>query len=350
MCGPHSSLSVRACAGACRLSTHRDDYARRLAKLIGKAFEREVVVAFQQTSLGFQRVPDRTKGDGGLDGVSHGFTVGYCCYGLDLQPGPGTIPTRVRSKIVKKFTSDLLRIGELKKVKKKLVHFPNDELPKVFGKTPGAKLGAIRLISNVFQDKALIGDLKDVFSEIVKCTSGKFVSKKCELAIWGPEDVANNTSVNEHFLLRLEHPELFDAIEAAKEAGDTPAVAQSDFDAKFNALGAVLPTGTASVEVLRKTFRKAWNRSIVLNERLAASTPDLHRRFERIRGQAATAAVLASVAPGADPVALIVGSQQKLLERLAEVNSGGIPPEDRQDLAEAETGRLIGECPLNWQK
>lgn len=76
----------------------RGQYARKLGHLSGDPFEDEIVIALQQTIVGFQRVPDKPHGDGGLDGISHNFTRAYCCYGLELQPGPGTISAAIRRK------------------------------------------------------------------------------------------------------------------------------------------------------------------------------------------------------------------------------------------------------------
>jgi hypothetical protein len=174
------------------------EYSRKLATLTGDAFEIEVVVALQQTFTGgCQRVPDKPNGDGGLDGISHNGSRGYCCYGLEMQPGPGTLAARVRKKIVEKFKADLRRILELELVKKKLVDKPNTVLCGVLGNPPAQRIVNVTLVANVFEDNQLIGDLRTAFAEYLKASKKKFVDPKCELNIWGPEDVANNTSVTE---------------------------------------------------------------------------------------------------------------------------------------------------------
>lgn len=336
------------------MTTLHVEYARKLGLLTGDAFEREVVVAFQQTHLGFQRVPDKPHGDGGLDGLSHSFTRGYCCYGLELQPSPGTLAAALRKKIARKFKDDLMRLFELKLVKKKLVHAPNEVLPKVLGASLSSlKLDVIRLIVNVFEDNRLIGDLRTTFDALRNASKKRYVAAQCELTIWGPEDVANNTSVSEQSLVRLDHPGLFEAIKVAEEQAKThEPPGQEKFNKKFDDL--LAPTLDAeerqSVEDLRPTFKKAWSTSLLLNQQVASSLPALHEEFDRMRKTAARDARLASSKPGVDPFTLIEDAQRRLHELMGSLVNGGLPSTTRDQLAEAETGRLIGECPLRWRK
>lgn len=328
------------------------EYARKLALLTGDAFEGEVVIAFQQTLVGFQRVPDKPHGDGGLDGLSHNFTRGYCCYGLELQPSPGTIAAALRKKIAKKFKEDLMRLFELKTVKRALVHAPNQVLPKVLGASLSSlKLEVIRLIVNVFEDNRLIGDLRAAFDTLSKASKKRFVSAKCELTIWGPEDVANNTSVSEQFLLRVEYPGLFEAMKTASEHAAThEPPGQEKFNRKFDDLLALAPHAKEDIEELRATFKKGWSKSILVNQQMATTLPNVHQEFDQTRRTTATEARLASSKQGIDPFALIEDAQRRLHERMASLVNGGLPIAMRDELVEAETGRLIGECPLRWRK
>src|SRR5262245_56577779 len=85
--------------------TPADEYARKLGLLLGNDFEDEVVIALQQTDLAFQRVPRKPNGDGGLDGFSHGRTVVYCCYGLEVIHEPGINAAEKRKRLVKKIVA-----------------------------------------------------------------------------------------------------------------------------------------------------------------------------------------------------------------------------------------------------
>lgn len=328
------------------------EYARKLATLTGDAFETEVVVALQQSFTGgCQRVPDKPNGDGGLDGLSHNGTRAYCCYGLEMQPGPGTLAARLRKKIVDKFKADLRRLLELDFVKKKLVHCPNKVLCGVVGDPPVQRILNITLVANVFEDNQLIGDLRTAFADYMNVSNKKFVDPKCDLNLWGPEDVALNTSVTEQFLLRLEHPALFSAIESSiTQAEKHEPPDQDRFIAKFDALVAVVsPTKKPGIDSLKATFKKGWSRSILLNQQLSATLPDVHEQFERMRKAAATDANLDSNKPGVDPFTLLERARERLRRQMSDLVNGGLPSATRDELVDAETGRLIGECPLDWR-
>lgn len=334
------------------LTNLRGEYARKLALLTGDAFETEIVIAFQQTITGFQRVPDKPHGDGGLDGISHNFTHAYCCYGLELQPSLGTLAAALRKKILKKFKDDLLRLFELRRVKGGFKDCANKVLPKVLGVTKvTTKFKVIRLIANVFEDNQLIGDLRTAFESFRVASKKRFVAPDCELTIWGPEDVANNTAVSEQFLLRIENPALFDALKSVNAAVSAHEPADQDkFNAKFDDLAKRVPAPkTSGVEALRSTFKKGWSKSILLNEQLASTQPNLHEQFEAARARAATDALITSNKQDADPLDVLSESRKRLREQLAELVKGGLPPIIRDDLADAEVGRLIGECPLDWR-
>lgn len=328
------------------------EYAKKLGNMIGDAFELEVVVALQQTFTGgCQRVPHKPNGDGGIDGLSHNSTRAYCCYGLEMQPGPGTLPARLRQKIVKKFREDLRRILELDIVTRKLVHKQNTVLPGILGDPPIRRIENITLIANVFEDNQLIGDLKGAFAEYLIASRKKFVDPKCEVNIWGPEDVANNASVTEQFLLRIEHPTLFSAIESASSLSQNHEPPNLDkFNEKFNDLaGRVSTNRKGAIDELKTTFKQGWSRSILLNDHLASTLPDLHEEFERVRRRAATDAHIRSNRQGVDPFELVEKARDGLREQMRELVNGGLPSATRDELVDAETGRLLGECPLDWR-
>ncbi len=200
-----------------------ETYAQGLAGFTGDAFQAEVVRALQQTFTGdgFQRIPSKPQGDGGLDGLSHGRTRGYCIYGPELGHGPQTQPATLRKKIGEKFKADLRRLLEVELKSTKLVHRDNDSLATLLGDPPTTRLQTIILVVNIFEDKRLIGDLNTAFDRYKRASKKRFVDPKCELVIWGPRDVADNTAVTEQALLRVEHPKLFEAITSVKVEANT---------------------------------------------------------------------------------------------------------------------------------
>lgn len=62
------------------------DYEKLLGGLEGDAFQDEVSARLGSLFSDFQRIPPKPSGDGGLDGLSHGHTRAYCCYGPEQEP------------------------------------------------------------------------------------------------------------------------------------------------------------------------------------------------------------------------------------------------------------------------
>jgi len=328
----------------------RDEYARHLGVLVGDDFEKEIVAAFQEADHGFQRIP-RKGGDGGLDGLTNGRTVAFCCYGPEAPKGKMSNAKRsekYRKKIVQKFKRDLMRLLELKTENRKLAKTTNKILPKVLGDNPNPKISYIKLVASWFEDKAVYGELQKVFAELCAKSDCRFVDSSCELVVWGPADVAAHAAVTQRSLARIENPGLLYAIEeAASAARDHEPSDRTDFDEKFDELEG---RGRQSATSLRESFRKGWSTSILLEEKLATDHPQLHAEFEAARQAAATDAQLSSMAADADPVDVIVENKDRLKERMAGLVGGGLPQQTCEDLANAETGRLIGECPLDWRQ
>ena len=83
----------------------------------------------------FQRIPDKPSGDGGLDGLSHGQSCGYCCYGPEQEPFK-TNRVGLKKDIVEKFRNDLRKLFEVEVgPRKRLVQTKSVALPSIMGVT-----------------------------------------------------------------------------------------------------------------------------------------------------------------------------------------------------------------------
>src|ERR1051326_1418128 len=129
------------------------EYANTLALLEGNEFQTEVSTYLGTQIVGFQVVPSKPQGDGGLDGMSHNGERGYCCYGVQHDAFKNA-KARVNS-IVDKFCEDLRRLFELDFDKKKLVCVENLQLGSILPKDQ--KLKQIYLIVNWFEDHRILG-------------------------------------------------------------------------------------------------------------------------------------------------------------------------------------------------
>lgn len=319
------------------------EYANAIARLVGDEFEAEVCRLLQRTFSGFQRVPRKPSGDGGIDGLSHRLTRAYCCYGLDLQPSPATTAKALRQKIVKKFTADLRRILELDGPKTS--HRDNTVLEGIL-LPPKVKLETIYLVTNWFETNQLIGDLNGAFNVLLAKSKCRFVAS--QIVIWGPHDLANVGVLDQLTLIRLENPGIVQALHEAYTA-PSPVAKEEDFNAKFDALRTLNPKASVAIESLRDDFRSAWGRSLSFDKALSEAVPHVHRSFENARRRIASEARMASLGSTVDPVQLVRDVTDRMARALRELPTAAILEGEIDDLAMAETGRLIGECPLDWR-
>ncbi|GAB5546915.1 MAG: hypothetical protein SangKO_066750 [Sandaracinaceae bacterium] len=331
-------------------STAEEEFVRLISLLTGDEFERQVCRVLGDAYLDFQTVPSEG-GDGGVDGLSHGLTRAYCCYGPD-HTGKKALDKDLRNAIVGKFREDLRRIFELTTKGRTLVHSPNPALKEALG--GAAKISAIRLVCNVFKDKALIGRLNKDFQKCLKASKRSHVSDDCALVIWGPKELAHNVPLSESALFRVKHPEVCQVIDSSKAATNNPSAGDEEvFDAKFDDIEGrpAFAARKKNVEEVREGYRAAWARALTLEQRLAVSVPQLHLRFEGMRANARRAANAASLMRvGEGPLAPLDAATQDLQARVDEILGAGIGAEDREDIARGEVARLIGYCDLEWRE
>lgn len=83
--------------------------------------------------------------------------------------------------------------------------------------------------------------------------------------------------------------------------------------------------------------------------RLSTDLPFLHRQFDVARSAAAGDALLGSIQTETQPGKVILDSREGIRRRLSDIVDGALPGPLCEELADAETGRLIGECPLDWR-
>src|SRR5690242_17152991 len=97
-----------------------------LGALEKDAFQDEVCARLATVFADLQRIPPKPHGDAGLDGLSHGQTRAYCCYGPEdaVKNNSKTL----KNAILEKFRGDLRRLFELGYENKKLVRKENAEI------------------------------------------------------------------------------------------------------------------------------------------------------------------------------------------------------------------------------
>ena len=321
-------------------------YAKLLGSLVGDDFQDEVCERLRRLIADFQRIPAKPSGDGGLDGLSHGQTRAYCCYGPEQDPVKLKAKGDFKEDIVEKFRGDLRKIFEVEiGPNSRVVHAENKELATIIG--AGNKIETIILIVSWFESHRVIGPINTAFTRYKKGSKLNYVEASASVTIWGPKDVAGMGTVDEHTLFRIENRALFARVQAASAATIPPSAA-GDFDAKFTYLKQQRPDLSAQIDALAADFRQAWAAAIALDDELASNSVGLHEALEDARTQAALSARLRSMGTTAAHE-LIEMMRQDVTDRLGQ-SFGRSLGSLTSKIASGEVARLIGDCPLEWRR
>ena len=331
-------------AGLGRMARKKDPsaYERMLGSLKGEAFEDEVCARYSALIADFQRIPAKPSGDGGLDGLSHGQTRGYCCYGPEQDPVK--LNTKgLKDDTVAKFNKDLRKLLEVSfSGRQRLVHAPTNELTTVMG--AGNRIKNIYLVVSWFESHRVIGPINTAFNKYKKASKLRYVDPEAHVTVLGPKDLAAGGEIDEHTLFRIENRSLF---ERTQEATAAAIPAKGDFDSKFDALKQRRPDRAAVIDVLAQDFQQAWASAIALDDELASTSVVLHEALEDARAGAATSARLRSLASDT-PYELIAAIREDVVNRLGE-SFGQRLGALTTKVADGVVAGLIGECPLEWR-
>jgi hypothetical protein len=328
------------------MATPSESYTKLLGCLEKDAFETEVCARLAMFVSDFQRIPRKPHGDGGLDGLSHGQTTAYCCYGPEQDPFKANTKG-LKDDIVEKFRGDLRKLFEIEcQGKTKLIKKPNVEIPTIMA--PGRKIKLFRLVVSWFESHRVVGPLNASLDKYKAASECSYVEQTAQLTVWGPHDLSMQCAVDEHTLFRVEQHALVNKVQKAVEDG-TLAPRAVDFEAKFDDLCARRPEKKSAIKDLRSYFRSSWGAALTLDNELAASSVRMHRLLEEARIQAAVSARLKS-ATSLGPEELIEKMREIMVERFFELfGKDGLGPLTRR-VADGEVGRLIGECPVEWRQ
>jgi hypothetical protein len=307
-------------------------YARSLAELEEDAFEDEVCARFASVIIGFQTIPDVPHGDGGLDGLSHSSTHGYCCYGPQYKAAK-TNQDRV-DDIVRKFGDDVRRLFELETDGKKLVQKDNVELATIL--PDGERLVEIKLVVNWFDDHRIVGRIGTIVKKCKKVSRCRFVDPDVQVVVLGPKQLAHQYPVDEITLVRVRQSKFVEAIQVS--AQDLVIENAKDFDLKMITLQAIRPDHSETVGRLT---------ALALERELGDTAPQLHQTLERGRQHIATRVT-----------SLMIASDEpwSQLDRAADIaretlnkDFGDLYGSLVDTVASGEIARLIGECPIGWR-
>lgn len=313
--------------------------------LDGDNFQHEVSALLARNFIGFQSVPDKPSGDGGVDGLSHQQTVGYCCYGLELSGTAGQSAATLKQKICKKFKEDLRRVFELDlDPKGNPVQVKNEKLELILA--PGKK---IKQICNWFEDNTIIGTLNEAFEKYKAASTRRFVDDNCTLTIMGPSQLVSVFHVDDQQLVRLEQPQLLQILNPEKPKSVTPSPPDlTEFDGKIDALHQAFPKKATLIKKIRDDLLSAWSQNLQTLEELNNQLPELHKKFVDLLQSVAQTAQLESLQGSPQSANQIIESiKSEIAKRL--VSELNFPYEHANDVAAGAAAKLVGECPIDWR-
>lgn len=318
------------------------EYAQSLAALTGQDFEDEVCARLQGVILDFQTVPATPQGDGGLDGFSHGGARGYCCYGL--KPDEFKSNKQRENAIVEKFKSDLRRLCELDHAKRKLICIENEELCTILPN--GQKLQHVTLLVNWFDSHRVLNPILTAFAEYRQTSLGRYVASDASVVVLGPKELANQYAVDEGTIIRAQQRIVAQRVQLA--ATMVALANPEDFEHKMAILREIRPDRLPAIEALTVQLRNHWRMALAFERELDETLPTLHRTLEDDRGRILTRVsqlMLASNEPWTE-----LGKASGIAEEILGRDFGKLYGPLVQDVSSGEIARLIGECPVGWER
>ncbi|HEY3441622.1 MAG TPA: hypothetical protein VGK29_12745 [Paludibaculum sp.] len=318
------------------------EYAQSLAALTGNEFQCEVCARLQSAILGFQTIPAKPQGDAGLDGFSHNGQRGYCCYGPEHDEFK-TAKQR-ENAIVDKFKSDLRRLCELDFNKKKLVCIESQEMATIL--PDGCKLMHITLLVNWFESHRILNPLFSAFNEYKTTSVCRYVEAGASLNVLGPKELANAHAVDESTILRARQRVFAQRVQHA--AQNVKISDPKDFDSKMATLREIRPDQVAAINGLAEQFRTDWKMSLAFERELDETAPTLHLQLEENRRR-----ILRDVSQlmiGAPEPWKELGKASGIAKEILDCDFGKLCGSIVHDVSSGEIARLIGECPVGWEK
>lgn len=319
-----------------------EEYAQSLAALTGTDFQVEVCARLQTFIIGLQTIPAKPHGDAGLDAFSHHGEHGYCCYG----PEHDEFKTNKQREnaIVAKFQSDLRRLFELEFDKKLLNVSESLEMATILPE--GRKIKHIELLVNWFESHRILNPILSAAEEYAKASKCRYVEQSATVIVVGPKELANRYAVDELTIARARQRVFVQKVQ--KKAEIVSLGSTEKFDLKIAALKEIVPDQLEAIDALWQELQRAWRMALAFEQELNETLPGLHRAFESNRHR-----ILARVSQ----LMLASDKQWTQLENATKIASEILGKDFEKlygalidDVSSGEVARLIGECPIGWEK
>jgi hypothetical protein len=318
------------------------EYSISLSILNGDDFQDEVSARLRGVIIDFQPVPSNPQGDAGIDGFSHHGERAYCCYGPEQDAFK---KNKDREKaIVDKFREDLLRIFELEPDKGALKDRLNTEMKTIL--PDGKKIKHTELIVNWFESHRVLNPILSAAAKYAEASACRYVEKTVTIKMVGPRELANQYAVDEVTIARARQRVLVQKVE--KKAEQVALGSTEKFDKKMADLKEILPGKDEAIDSLRIELQNAWRKSLAFEQELGDTLPSLHRELEANRARILTKVSMVMV--GSDKPWTELEHATEIASELLRKDFDKLFGMLIEDVSSGEIARLIGECPVGWEK
>lgn len=332
-----------------------NDYLHYLKALDGIEFQDEIVKLYAESKNDFQPVR-AAGGDGGSDGLFNEKSSNLCCYGIDHKITSQDKKDN-ESKIKTKFEDDLKRILELdSKGKGKKKQFNHHENKKLLALLPtGKKFKVIHLAVN-HDDNKLIKYFTDLFTELKKHSQMRFVEPNCDVIFVGLDSIKVHCNITEASLVRLKYREIEESVQLIfsfdKNQLPSPASGTSDFDDKFSYLEKNFGNDGDKLKVIQSMKEKyfdGWCRYIAFMQNLQKKSPSIFQAATKEHKRIIEKLNRDFLGAEKEPNEKINSVQEEIHDKWKRIFDNN-DTNQKDNLADMDTGNLIGTCPLDWRK
>jgi len=228
--------------------------------------------------------------------------------------------------------------------KKQLKHSENSEMATIL--PTAQKIRHIELLPNWFNSHRILGPIATAVISYAEISQCRYVEKTVTVVVLGPNELANRFAVDEVTIARSRQRVLIKKV--GEKAKFITLDSTEKFDKKMTDLKEIIGGSEDAILSLKKELQIAWRKSLALEQELSDTLPNMHRELEANRSRILTRVSM-----------LMIASSEpwKELGRATEIASDLLRKDfDKlfgmliEDLSSGEIARLIGECPVGWEK
>ena len=208
------------------------------------------------------------------------------------------------------------------------------------------KLKHVSLLVNWFESHWVLNPLFSAFAVYRAASACRYLDDDASMSVLGPKELANMYAVDEATILRARQRVFAQKVQ---HTAQTVAIKDpKDFDSKMEALREIRPDQLSAISSLAEQFRADWRMSLAFQRELDETVPTLHRTLEEDRGRILTR--VSQLMVGSQEPWKVLGTASDMVREVLERDFRKLYGSIVQDVSSGEIARLIGECPVGWEK